>query len=57
MKLPKKKANEKANDIRVEYEKTRQANIEKIAAMRIDVDPRFQTVVDEFLTKLPESQD
>ena len=52
-----KKANEKANDIRVEYEKTRQANIEKIAAMRIDVDPRFQAVVDEFLTKLPDSQE
>ena len=52
-----KKANEQANDIRVEFEKTRQANIASIAAMRISIDPRFQEVVDEFLTKLPDSQE
>ena len=51
-----KKANEQANDIRVEFEKTRQAKIAEIAAMRIDVDPRFQTIVDEFLTELPEDK-
>jgi len=52
-----KKANEEANDIRVEFEKTRQAKIAEIAAMRIEVAPRFQAVVDEFLTKLPDSQE
>jgi len=52
-----KKANEQANDIRVEFEKTRQANIASIAAMRISVDARFQPVVDEFLTKLPDTQE
>jgi len=52
-----KEANEKANDIRVEFEKTRQARIGEIAAMRIDVDSRFQAVVDEFLTKLPDSEE
>ena len=52
-----KKANEQANDIRVEFEKTRQAKIAEIASMRIGIDPRFQEVVDEFLTKLPDSQE
>ena len=52
-----KKANEQANDIRAEYEKTRQASIAEIAAMRIDVDPRFQTTVDEFLTALPDNKE
>jgi len=52
-----KKANEQANDIRVEFEKTRQAKIAEIASMRIGIDPRFQAVVDEFLTKLPDSQE
>jgi hypothetical protein len=52
-----KAANEQANDIRVEFEKTRQARIAEIAAMRITVDPRFQATVDEFLTKLPDTQE
>jgi len=52
-----KKANEQANDIRVEFEKTRQAKIGEIAAMRINIDPRFQATVNEFLTKLPDSQE
>lgn len=52
-----KKANEQANDIMAEFEKTRQAKIAEIAAMRIDVDPRFQDVVNEFLTKLPDSKE
>jgi hypothetical protein len=50
-------ANEKANDIRVEFEKTRQATISEVAAMRIEVDARFQGVVDEFLTKLPDNKE
>ncbi|RKZ93878.1 MAG: hypothetical protein DRQ46_10880, partial [Gammaproteobacteria bacterium] len=52
-----KKANEEANDIRAEFEKERQARIAEVAVMRIDIDPRFQEVVDEFLTKLPDSQE
>jgi hypothetical protein len=52
-----KKANEEANDIRVEFEKQRQAKISKIAAMRIEIAPRFQTTVDEFLTKRPDIQE
>ncbi len=52
-----KVANEQANDIRVEFEKTRQARIAEIAAMRIAIDPRFQTTIDEFLTKLPDTQE
>ena len=52
-----KKANEQANDIRAEYEETRQASIAEIASMRIGIDPRFQAVVDEFLTKLPDTQE
>lgn len=52
-----KKANEEANSIRAEFEKTRQAKIAEIAAMRISIDSRFQATVDEFLTKLPDTQD
>ena len=52
-----RKANEQANDIRVEFEKERQARISEIAAMRIEVDPRFQVTVDEFLTKLPDNKE
>jgi hypothetical protein len=52
-----KKANEQVNDIRAEFEKTRQAKIAEIAAMRISIDPRFQATIDEFLTKLPDSQE
>ena len=51
-----KAANEKANDIRKEFEVKRQAKINVVASWRIDVDPRFQAVVDEFLTKLPEKE-
>lgn len=50
-------ANEQANDIRVEFEKTRQATISSVAGMRIEVDARFQGVVDEFLTKLPDNKE
>lgn len=52
-----KKVNEEANSIRAEFEKTRQAKIAEIAAMRISIDPRFQATIDEFLTKLPDSQE
>lgn len=52
-----KKANEQANDIRAEFEKTRQQKISEIAAMRIKIDSRFQAVINEFLIKLPENQE
>ena len=52
-----KKANEEANDIRVEFEKTRMARMAEIAAMRIGIDSRFQVTINEFLTKLPDSQE
>jgi len=52
-----KKANEKFNDIRVEFEKTRQARITKIAGMRIDIDARFQKTIDEFLIKFPDNKE
>jgi len=52
-----KKATEEANDIRVEFEKIRQARIAEIAATRINVDARFQDTIDEFLTKLPETKE
>lgn len=51
-----KVANGLLNDIRAEFEKTRQAKINKIAALRINVDPRFQETVDSFLAKLPDTQ-
>ena len=52
-----KKANEQSNNIRVEFEKTRQARISEIAKMRIDIDPRYQSVIDEFLTQLPDNKE
>ncbi len=38
---------------KAEFEKARQAKIKEVAALRIAVDPRFQAVVDEFLSKMP----
>lgn len=52
-----KKATEQANDIRAEFETTRQQKISEIATMRINIDDRFQAVINEFLTKLPETQE
>ncbi len=46
------KATEEVKTAKAEFEKTRQAKIKEIAAMRIDVDPRFQKVVDIFLKQL-----
>lgn len=34
------------------FEKTRQEEIQKVAALRIDVDPRFQSVIDKYLKQL-----
>ena len=51
-----KEANGVADGIRAEFEKSRQAKIGVIAALRISVDSRFQETVDEFLKTLPDSQ-
>jgi len=55
--LAKKKVSAEFQAVKVEFEKERQARIKEAAALRIDVNPRFQKVVDIFLKKLPESQD
>lgn len=44
---------EEVRTIQSEFEKQRQENIKNIASLRINVDERFQPVVDLFLTKLP----
>lgn len=49
--------NAEVKKIKLEFEKERQEKIKNAAALRIDVHPRFQKVIDEFLKKLPESQD
>ncbi len=49
-----KKANEAEKSIRAEFEKERQAKIQKIAGMRIDIDARFQETITEFLVTIPE---
>jgi hypothetical protein len=48
---------EKVKTIRAEFEKNRQAKIKEIAVMRIEIDPRFQPVVNIFLKQLPDSQE
>jgi hypothetical protein len=52
-----KKAHEAIKSLKTEFEKTRQGKIKEIAALKINVDKRFQNTVDYFLKKLPESQD
>jgi hypothetical protein len=49
-------ASNKIKTIRAEFEKVRQASVKEIASMRIDVDPRFQSVVDEFLPKINKTE-
>lgn len=55
--LAKKKISAEFQALKVEFEKERQAKIKTAAALRINVNPRFQKVIDIFLKKLPESQD
>ena len=47
-----KAATEQVKILRAEFEKTRQDKIKDIAAMKIDVDPRFQKTIDIFLPKV-----
>ena len=51
------KANEAVKSLKAAFETTRQENIKTIASMRIEVDPRFQKVVDTFLSQLPETKE
>ena len=46
-----KKAYESINSAKAEFERTRQAQIKEIAAMRIEIDPRYQKTIDIFLPK------
>ena len=55
--LEQKEYQAKVQGIKVEFEKERQAKIKTTAALRIDVSPRFQKVVDTFLKQLPDSQE
>jgi len=52
-----REASEKIKSIQVEFEKGRQAKIKEIAAMRIDIDARFQKTIDIFLTKITSVQE
>jgi DNA gyrase/topoisomerase IV subunit A len=51
-----KRAWEEVRSIQAEFEKERQTDISCIAALRIQVDPRFQETVDLFLAKLPDAK-
>ena len=48
---------EACKNIIAEFEKTRQARIKEVAAMRIEVDARFQKTVDTFLKQLSDTQE
>lgn len=48
------KVTEEIKTLKSEFEKTRQDRIREIASMRIQVDPRFQETINEFLSQLPE---
>jgi DNA anti-recombination protein RmuC len=44
---------EKTKSVKAEFEKTRQAKIKEVASMRIEIDQRFQKVINTFLNQLP----
>jgi aminopeptidase N len=44
---------EKTKSVKAVFEKTRQAKIKEVAGLRIEIDPRFQNVIDTFLNQLP----
>jgi len=48
------KVTEEIKTLKSEFEKTRQDRIREIASMRIQVDPRFQETINDFLSQLPE---
>jgi hypothetical protein len=47
-----KASTEQMRGLKAEFEKTRQDKIKDIAAMKIEVDPRFQKTIDKFLPKV-----
>jgi len=49
--LAMKESRAEVRSIRLEFEKDRQGTIKNIAKLRIDVSPRFQEVIDQFLTE------
>jgi F0F1-type ATP synthase membrane subunit b/b' len=51
-----KKVHESINTAKAEFEKERQAKIKSAAVLRIDIDPRFQEVIDTFLEQLPKQE-
>jgi hypothetical protein len=50
-------ANEQIRTVQADFEKERQAKIKEVAVLRIDVDARFQKVIDIFLAKLSDTQE
>jgi len=52
-----KKFNADIQALKLEFEKKRQESIKEIAALRIDIHPRFQKVIDIFLKQLPDNQE
>jgi len=52
-----KAAGEKVRSIQAEFEKERQSSIKQVAAMRIQVDPRFQDTINLFMKQITEVQE
>ena len=50
------KVNAEVEKLEAEFEITRQARIKEIVSMRIQVDPRFQDVIDKFLNDVSEGE-
>jgi hypothetical protein len=51
-----KKHHEALNTAKAEFEKDRQTSIKEIASMRIEIDPRFQEIINTFLNQLPKQE-
>ena len=49
--------NEQVKQLHADFEMERQATIKQVAALRIEIDPRFQKVIDFFIDRLPGSKD
>jgi len=50
-------ASDEIRTLQADFEKERQAKIKEVAVLRIDVDARFQNVIDIFLKKLSDTQE
>ena len=49
--------NEKVRNIQADFETARQASIKEVAAMRIQIDPRFQDTINLFMKQISEVQE